>query len=126
MKNFFAAAIVALACLVAISSATSAAQPFNAKSFQEAQASGKTTLVHVGASWCSTCQRQKPIIRQIEQEIPELVVYEVDFDTAKDVLRLLDVRHQTTLIVFNGKREIARSVGDASGSGIRALVAAGL
>lgn len=126
MKSVFAAAIVAFACFGAISSAASAAQPFNAKAFHEAQASGKTTLIHVGASWCSMCQRQKPIIRQIEKEIPELVVYEIDFDTAKDVLWLLDVRHQTTLIVFNGKREIVRSVGDASGSGIRALVAAGL
>lgn len=126
MKNVIAAAIVAFACFAAISSAAIAAQPFNAKSFQQAQASGKTTLIHVGASWCSTCQRQKPIIRQIEKEIPELVVYEVDFDTAKDVLWLLDVHHQTTLIVYNGKSEIARSVGDTSGSSIRALVAAGL
>jgi len=124
MKSMFAAAIVAFACFVAISSAASA--PFNAKAFEEAQASGRTTLIHFGASWCSTCRKQEPIIRQIEQELPELVVYEVDFDTAKDVLHRLSVRHQTTLILFNGKREIARSVGDTSGSGIRALVAAGL
>jgi thiol-disulfide isomerase/thioredoxin len=107
-------------------SAAGAAQPFDANAFQKTQAAGKTTLIHVSASWCATCKRQKPIIRQIEQEHPELVVYEVDFDTAKDVLKRLGIRHQTTLVVFKGTTEIARLVGDTSPSGIRALVATGL
>ena len=126
MKSSLAPAIVAIVYFFAALPAASAAQPFDTRAFQRAQAAGKTTLIHVGASWCSTCKRQKPIIRQIEQEIPELVVYEVDFDKAKDVLQRLEVRYQTTLIVFRGTKEIARSVGDTSGSSIRALVATGL
>ena len=50
-------------------SVAGAAQPFDAKSFQEAQAAGKTTLIHVAVSWCVTCQRQKPIIQQIERRL---------------------------------------------------------
>lgn len=126
MKSSLATMIVALAYLFAVMPPASAAQPFDARPFQQAQAAGKTTLIHVGASWCSTCKRQKPIIRQIEQEIPELVVYEVDFDTAKDVLQRLEIRYQTTLIVFRGAQEVARSVGETSASSIRALVATGL
>lgn len=126
MKSSLATMIVALAYLFAVLPPASAARPFYARAFQQAQAAGKTTLIHVGASWCSTCKRQKRILRQIEQEIPELVVYEVDFDTAKDVLQRLEIRHQTTLVVFKGKTEIARSVGETSPSSIRALVATGL
>ncbi len=126
MKSMFAAAIVAFSCLVAISSATRAAQPFDARAFQKAQTAGKTTLIHVGTAWCVICRKQKPIIDQIENEIPDLVVYEVDFDTAKDALKRLGVRYQTTLIVFKGMKEVARSVGQTNAGGIRALVATGL
>lgn len=124
MRSNLVRAAIALAIM--FPSVAGAAQSFDAKAFQGMRAAGKTTLIHVGASWCATCRRQQPIIHQIEQEVPELVVYEVDFDTAKDVLKRLGVRYQTTLIVFRGETEIARSVGDTSPSGIRALVATGL
>ena len=126
MKSSLATVIVALAYLFAVLLPASAAQPFYARAFQQAQAAGKTTFIHVGASWCSTCKRQKPLLQQPEQELPDLVVYEVDFDTAKDVLKRLGVRYQTTLIVFRGAQEVARSVGETSASSIRALVATGL
>ncbi|MBA7663226.1 hypothetical protein ES703_71265 [subsurface metagenome] len=54
---------------------------------------------------------------------PELVVYEVDFDSAKDVLRKLRVQNQSTLIVFRGSNEMGRSTGDTNAKSIGALVA---
>ena len=42
-------------------------------------------------------------MQEIEKEHPALVVYDVDFDTAKDVLRQFRVQHQSTLIVFKGQ-----------------------
>ena len=124
MRSYFVR--IAFALAIVFPSLSGAAQPFDANAFQKAQAAGKTMLIHVGASWCATCRKQQPIIHQIERELPELVVYEVDFDAEKDVLKRLGVRYQTTLIVFRGEEEIARSVGDTSPSGIRALVATGL
>lgn len=126
MKTCFVGAAIVLAIIVALPTSAGASQPFDARAFQKAQAAGKTTLIHVGAPWCGTCRRQQPIIHQIEQELPNVVVYEVDFDTEKDVLERLGVRYQTTLIVFKGTTEMARSVGQIDPGGIRALVAAGL
>ena len=80
----------------------------------------------VTASWCPTCRRQRPIIEQIEKEKPNLVVYEVDFDTAKDALKHFRVQYQSTLIVFKGTTEIGRSTGDTDPTRIRALIAKGL
>lgn len=109
MRSYFVRGAVALALM--LPSLANAAQPFDANAFQNTQAAGKTTLIHVGAFWCATCKRQKPIIRQIEQALPELVVYEVDFDTAKEAPKRLGIRHQSTLVVvFKGANEIARSV----------------
>jgi thiol-disulfide isomerase/thioredoxin len=116
---------LAAAVLLAFSVVGHAAPPFDDQSFKQAQAAGKTILVDVTASWCPTCRRQRPIVEQIEKEKPNLVVYEVDFDTAKDTLKRFRVQYQSTLIVFKGAKEVGRSTGDTDPARIRALVAQG-
>ena len=116
---------LAAAVLLALSVVGHAAQPFDDQSFKQAQAAGKTILVDVTASWCPTCRQQRPIVEQIEKETPNLVVYEVDFDTAKDTLKRFRVQQQSTLIVFKGTKEVGRSIGDTDPARIRALVAQG-
>jgi thiol-disulfide isomerase/thioredoxin len=99
----------------------SAGQPFDAKAFQASQAAGKSILVDVTAPWCPTCRQQRPI-EEIEKEHPDIVVYEVDFDTAKDALRQFRVQQQSTLIVFKGTKEVARSTGETDPAPLRSLV----
>ncbi len=117
--------LVGLAVVLSLGLAVSAAQPYEEKSFNEAQAAGKTVLIDVTASWCPTCKKQEPIIRAIEKERPNLVVYEVDFDKAKDLLQRLQVRAQSTLIVYKGQKEVARSTAETDPGRLRALVAKG-
>ena len=112
-----------IAATIAMPSLATAGQPFDAKAFQASQAAGKSILVDVSAPWCPTCKQQKPIVQEIEKEHPDLVVYDVDFDTAKDALREFRVRQQSTLIVFKGAKEVARSTGETDPAPLRALVA---
>jgi thiol-disulfide isomerase/thioredoxin len=112
-----------IAAIVAMPSLASAGQPFDAKAFQASQAAGKSILVEVTAPWCPTCKQQRPIVEEIEKEHPDLVVYDVDFDTAKDGLRQFRVQHQSTLIVFKGEKEVARSTGETDPVPLRSLVA---
>jgi thiol-disulfide isomerase/thioredoxin len=113
------------ALLLGSSLAAQAGQSFDAAAFQQAQSGGKTILLDVTASWCPTCRQQRPIVQEIETERPSLVVYEIDFDTAKDVLKRFRVQYQSTLIVFKGTKEVGRSTGDTDPKQIRALVAQG-
>jgi thioredoxin 1 len=106
--------------------ATHAAQPFEAKAFQQAQTAGKAILIDVTAPWCPTCKQQRPVVQEIEKERPNLVVFDVDFDTAKDTLKHFRVQTQSTLIVFSGAKEVGRSTGVTDPAQIRALVAKGL
>ena len=98
--------------------------PFDQKTFEAAQAAGKSILVDVSAPWCPVCRAQKPIIEKLSllPEYKDLTIFDVDFDTQKDVLRNLQVQRQSTLIVFRGAKEIDRSVGSTDPSAISDLL----
>lgn len=100
--------------------------PYSADAFADAQASDAPIVVHVTAEWCPTCHVQRPIVRSLAEDPanPDLLVFEIDFDGDKSVLRQFDVRSQSTLIAFRGKEERARSVGVTSPVGIADLIAA--
>jgi thioredoxin 1 len=121
-------ASVAMAGLLALAPGLARAAtelPFTQQAFADAQKAGKPILVHVWASWCPTCKAQAPTLSQIEADPAnkDLLVYVVNFDTQKDVVKNFGVRMQSTLIVFHGATEEGRSTGDTNPASIKALVA---
>ena len=114
------------AAFLVTSFAAHAAQPYSAKSFQDAQAAGKSIVVDVTASWCPVCKVQRPIVEGLEKSNPQLAVFEVDFDKSKDVLKQFGVQSQSTLIVFKGAKEVGRSTGATDPAAITDLVKKGL
>ena len=122
------AAALLLALVASFYAATARAEvgtPFTPAAFEAAQKAGKPILIDVFAPWCPVCKAQAPTLAALPA-VPEfkgLTVFSVDFDTQKDVLRGLGVQKQSTLIVFAGPKETARSVGDTDPDSIRKLVA---
>ena len=49
--------ILGVAAAFVITFGANAAQPFDTRAFQEAQAAGKTIFIDVTASWCPTCRQ---------------------------------------------------------------------
>ena len=98
--------------------------PFSDRAFRAAQSAGKPILVHVTAPWCPTCAQQKPILQKLEQsaEFGDMVVFDIDFDHQKDLLRRFNVQMQSTLIVFSGTSEKGRATGVTDPDRIRALL----
>ena len=98
--------------------------PFEAGAFAAAQKAGRPILVEVSAPWCPICKTQKPILAKLAQDprFKDLVIFDVDFDSRKDVLRRFDARMQSTLIVFKGETETGRSVGETQPEWIEGLV----
>ena len=99
-------------------------KPFDAKAFEDAQAAGNAILVEVTAPWCPTCKAQAPILARLSStpKFQNMVRFEIDFDTQKDLLRKFNVRMQSTLIAFKGKQEVARSTGDTNAGSIERLL----
>jgi len=102
--------------------------PFDQKAFNAAEAAGKPILVAIHATWCPVCAKQKPILSRLEQDpmYQPLVVFMVDFDSQKEVVKAMRATKQSTLIVFHGSAEKGRSVGDTDAASIAALLAKSL
>jgi len=99
-------------------------KPFDQSAFEVAQAAGKPILVEISASWCPVCKAQAPILSRLRSDprFKELVSFDIDFDSQKDLLRTFNVQKQSTLIVFKGKQETGRSTGDTNAASIEALL----
>ncbi len=122
----FAKASLALAIVALTTLGASAAErkTFDETAFAAVQAQGKPILIDISAPWCPTCQAQKPIIQKLsaEPQYKDLTIFDVDFDTRKDVLRKFRAQVQSTLIVFKGDKETGRSVGNTSEEAIDGLM----
>jgi thiol-disulfide isomerase/thioredoxin len=121
----FRKAFVMLALLLPLLAGTAWAAPYDAKAFAEAQAAGKPIVVHIEAPWCTVCKAQRPVLAEMMKtsDYADLQLFSVDFDSQKDLLQKFGAKVQSTLIVFQGDKEVGRSSGDPKPATIKALVA---
>jgi len=89
---------------------------YSPENWAAALASGKPVLVHVHAGWCPTCRAQAPILDKITSQaaFKSLNFIRVDFDADKDFRKTYNVASQSTVLVFKGGKEVARSIGVTS------------
>ena len=125
MRNLL---VLGVAALVLIAAAP--APPLRAWSkadFVAAQDAGQPVVVFVHASWCVTCRKQEPIIRQLlsDPTFKAVTVFVVDY-ADKTTLKELSVTDRSTLVAFHGKRERTRSSFSTDPTAIRALFSSAL
>ena len=127
-RRFLLTSATAAALFTSASAFAAEEQPFTRQAFQAAQSKGQSILVEIHASWCPTCQAQKPILSKLfaDPKFKNLAVFRVDFDGQRDEVRNFKARIQSTLITFKGSEEIARSVGDTNPASIADLLALAL
>ena len=99
-------------------------KPFEATAFKASQDAGHAILVDVYAPWCPTCQAQRKVLDGLKDNAAykDITIYEVDFDTQTDALKMLGARTQSTLIAFKGATETGRSAGATQQEAIEALL----
>ena len=74
------------------------------------QASGKV-LIDFWASWCGPCRMLGPVIDQLGSELTDVKVCKIDVDANQDLAAKYKVETIPTLVVFEGGKEVKRSVG---------------
>ena len=92
--------------------------------FDEALKAGTPVMVHVTAPWCEVCQAQKPIVAALlaSPDFKDMKMFEVDFDTQKEILARYHVQQQSTMIVYKGGKEVDRQTGQTDRAVIEALL----
>lgn len=123
MRKTLLAAVLAWLVVPALASAGDL-QPFSGKQFDQLQAAGKPVVVVVHATWCPTCKAQLPIQTALmhSPEFQGYTMFTVDFDADQALLKRFSVIKQSTMIVFKGKTEVGRSIGDTQRDSIEALM----
>lgn len=97
---------------------------YSPERFAELQAAGETLVVDVAADWCPTCKAQQPILQELqaEESLRDVAFVRVDFDQHKAFLRNHEIPRQSTILVFDGETEVARSIAETNRDRLRKFV----
>ena len=99
-------------------------KPFSQQEFDQLNKAGQSVVLDVTAPWCSVCKQQKPIVENLMKQpaYKDVTLMTIDFDSSKAILKNFKVTMQSTLIAFKGGKEVGRSIGDTTPSGLEALI----
>ena len=93
---------------------------FNKKLFDKAQSEGKVVIVSSWIKYCSSCASQMKVLNNAKNDGK---LFDIKFDnieyfsfdvTNKDIANMLNVKFQTTLLIFKNNNEIYRSLGETT------------
>lgn len=72
----------------------------------------KPVLVDFWAQWCGPCQNMGPIVEEIAEEYPDIMVCKLDIDSAMDIAREYRVMSIPTFLIFENGEVVKRTVGE--------------
>ncbi len=93
---------------------------FDKKLFDKAQSEGKIVVVSSWIKYCSSCASQMKVLNNAKNngnllDIKFENIEYFSFDvTNKEIANLLNVKFQTTLLIFKDNKEVYRSLGETS------------
>lgn len=84
-------------------------KPYTAEAVKAAMGEGKTTLLFFHAPWCPVCKAQEPKVKaHLNGAHKNVVAFKVDYDSNMALRKELKVDKQSTLILYQGMKEVAR------------------
>ena len=93
---------------------------FNKELFDKAQSEGKVVVVSSWIKYCSSCAGQMKILNKAKNEgkLSDIKFDNIEYFsfevTNQEISKLLNVKYQTTLLIFKNNDEVYRSVGETT------------
>ena len=95
---------------------------FTNEIFKEAQAEGKTVVVHSWNKSCYTCGEQVKILNEAEKEFSNFLFLSFEQTKDKEIAKQLGIEYWTTIVIYKNNKEVARSIGQTKKSKIYSLL----
>tara|TARA_Y100001958_G_C21071886_1_gene431099 strand:+ start:311 stop:682 length:372 start_codon:yes stop_codon:yes gene_type:complete len=86
---------------------------FNKELFNKAQSEGKTVIVSSWIKYCTSCASQMKVLNKAKDEFDNIEYFTFDVRN-EEIATLLNVKYQTTLLIFRENKEIYRSIGETT------------
>jgi thioredoxin 1 len=84
----------------------------NKNNFEEIKNSDKLVLLDFYADWCGPCRMVAPILHEIAEERPDVIVGKINVDEEEDLAAAFGVYSIPTLVVMK-KGEVVRQTSGA-------------
>ena len=94
----------------------------NKENFDEIKSSGKPVLLDFFADWCGPCRMVAPLIEEIAEENPQIIVGKVNVDEQQELASEFRVFSIPTLVVMKDGKVVAQSAGARPKEQILALL----
>ena len=102
--------------------------PYSAEALKGAQSAGKPVALHFHASWCGTCRAQERAFQGMKDapELKDITLLVVDYDAEKPLRQSLNVRSQSTVIVYKGNKQTAMVAGETEPAALQRVLKSAL
>ena len=99
---------------------------FTTEEFQQAQNSGKTVVVYSWNKYCTTCTKQKPVLKQAKKDFKDILFFYIEHVKNKNLVKDLNINFWSTIAVYKNNKQIAHAVGLINKDQIYSLIKKGI
>lgn len=117
-----------LALLIAFPAFALDVVPYDADSFARARGEGRVTAIQFHSGWCPVCVMQERGVKALQDDkaLARVTVFQADYFKEEALRKRFNVASFSTLVVFRGDQERARTTGDFRAEQLRQLFAKAL
>ena len=90
--------------------------------FNDVKSSDKTVLLDFYADWCGPCRMVGPIIEEIAEECPDILVGKINVDEENELAAAFSVMSIPTLVVMKNGEIVNKSMGAKPKAAIMAMI----
>ena len=83
----------------------------NEESFAKIKESGKKALIDFYADWCGPCKMLAPILHEISEENPDLIIAKINVDDSTSLAIQYGIQSIPTMLVMENGAIINKAVG---------------
>lgn len=94
----------------------------NKNNFDSLKASAKPVLLDFYADWCGPCRMVSPLVDEVAEENPQVLVGKINVDQEPELAQAFGVVSIPTLVVMKGGRIVSQSAGARPKSQILAML----